>query len=255
MNSVFGYGTVYGVIVKDPFFSTEAAYSPATTYFCNLTQNTHQAVTCKTSPYNYFAAILAIILSAGGLCMCLFSAKFFKIFLFCNGCLIGSIITFVVVAVTGWLKMQLSLQLTVTLIASLLAGATFVVIWYTFGICLFILAFLSSPLGFLITSVALTATPLGILSAWTRVNFALLFVLMFVIFALLSIIFTKSMSIITPAVTGAYLFLFGISHFVHVSFGLFILSIFRHALVEAEVNVLLTSIPFTSDGKRQMAQL
>ncbi|EDV21643.1 uncharacterized protein TRIADDRAFT_59850 [Trichoplax adhaerens] len=252
MNSVFGHGAIYGVIVRDPFFRSEAAYSPATTYFCNLTQQNNkgnQIVSCETGPYNYFATILAVVLSVVGLCMCLFSARFFKSFLFIIGCLIGAIAGFVVVAVTGWLKTHLSLQLTVTTLASILVGAVFVMIWYAFGMCLFLLAFMASPLGFLLISIVFTVTPLGLLTVWTRVNFALLFVLILVIFALLTIIFTKSMTIITPAIIGAYLFLFGISHFVHSSFGLFILSIFRHALVETKVDVLITSLPFSIDGK------
>lgn len=238
--SIPGQGTIYNVIVRDPFLNTSAAYVPVHTYACNFTATMDNCYTLGKVATKIFFTFFAIL----GLFICFLGHRFLKTGFFFVGFIIFGFLMFVLL--TRVTTLGYSDRLALTSLAGVLGGALLVCYWWRFGFVYICMIVVGLVLGFLVSSIVFF-TPIG---DFTTFRSDTVFWLTFTCIALLApmclLPFPRILNILSCSIVGSYAVVLAIDSYLYTSLSYITLNILKRAL-NSDFSRVYTSVPFQTN--------
>lgn len=228
-------GAVYAVVVTRLDTGRMTAYITAVTYSCDFEKG--DCIEAVTG----WEIVLSVVFGSLGTLLLFFGHRFFKVTQVLVGFGFSSLLIYIVMSVQH--TFEDSVKLPVALSLGIVGGCIWLAFWflYPFPVMSVFLAGLLT--GYLIASV-LFLTPLANVTWWvTTFNYAMGFVCIILLFAVVLMAFTKLLSILSSAIMGSYLLLLSIAIPLKSSLRLLFLNSIYH---QTEENYLWVRVIFPS---------
>lgn len=197
VETVFGQGVVFSVIVHDNEYST--AYTPSATYGCNLTSTSNECSQRGSTVSLVYCVLFAII----GLILCFAGFKLYKVLLFTCGTLFFWLIIYSLMA-KSIDKTNIDDLLIISSMCSLIGGGFFL---FLYGFKKFIyICLLNVCLVFgLLVAAIVFYTPFGYFDIWNRsYHFALGFTCITLAVSVVFLFFPKTVCYLCSSLWGSY---------------------------------------------------
>ncbi|CAL1547106.1 unnamed protein product [Lymnaea stagnalis] len=196
-------GAAYAVLVTRLDTGLKAAYVTAVTYSCGTGKED-----CTTA-ITGGKIVLSIVFGSLGTFLLFFGHRFFKVTQVLVGYGFSSLLLYIVMSVPQ--TFEDSVKLPVALSLGIVGGCLWLAFWFLYPFPVMSVFLAGLVTGYLISSV-LFITPLANVTWWvTTFNYAMGFVCVILLFAVVLMAFTKLLSILSCAVIGGYLFLMSVA--------------------------------------------
>ncbi|XP_065663953.1 transmembrane 7 superfamily member 3 isoform X2 [Hydra vulgaris] len=238
VQTVFGYGIVFNVIVSDQSHGLFSAYIPAVTYGCKLTLSDFSACIYKST----YGLVLLVILAIFGVVLCFAGFKYFHLFLFTCGTLLFWIISVILIAnIVG--KIDFKDLLVISSLWSILGGAFFLFL-NIFRKCIFIsLLCVNIILALIVTSI-LFYTPFGGMDLWVQTNnFCIAFASIVTFITLVMLFFPKTSCYLCSSIIGSYLVILFANYFLQSSLHFIVQNVMLR-LIDYKISINFLNPPF-----------
>uniref|UniRef100_A0A1B6KBX2 TM7S3/TM198-like domain-containing protein n=1 Tax=Graphocephala atropunctata TaxID=36148 RepID=A0A1B6KBX2_9HEMI len=233
-----GTGSVYATVVTINSLSSQqdAAYVPALTYTCSPDQYTD---TCQVLTSTFSRSLLALVLFIG-LFVCFFGHSFFQTELFLMSTLMGSILTYILVAPLG---MSDSANVVLATVGGITIANFWLLLWWTIGSPLFSLIVATLSLGFLSASLVFYTPLADNVYMESNVNFWLAFLCCMLVVAVMFAPYTNRVNILACSVVGSYAAIVPVDHYIGASLKYIFINTMRRATVSG-FNQAIIDPPF-----------
>ncbi|KAF7246672.1 Transmembrane 7 superfamily member 3, partial [Varanus komodoensis] len=236
-SSLPGQGVIYNVIVRDPLWNTSAAYVPAHTYACSLSNSVNNCSTLRNLSTKIFFTSLAVL----GLFICFLGHRFWKTDLFFMGFISVAFFFFIAVSRTSSLNYDVSLGLTA--VAGVVGGLLLVACWWRFGFVILCMMIVGLVLGFLVASTVFF-TPIGDYKVFQ--DDAVFWLTFCCIVLMVPVVFVgcpRVLNILTCGIIGSYTIVLATACYVYISLSYISIDLLRRILNE-DFRRTYTSVPF-----------
>ncbi|XP_054263615.1 transmembrane 7 superfamily member 3-like [Macrosteles quadrilineatus] len=201
-----GTGSVFAVVVSSSS-AQYAVYVPALSYTCSPSRYTD---TCQVLTSTFSRALCALVLFIG-LFVCFYGHSFFQTELFLFSTLVGSMITYVIVAPHG---LSDAANIGIATVGGVTLAGMWLLLWWVFGSPLLSVVMALSTLGYLVASVVIYFPIVNQAYLVHDMDYWMCFTCLVILVGLMFARHPDIVNIVACAVVGSYAAIVPIDHYV-----------------------------------------